>query len=175
MLLNLCDLQIVSSESRKLIFCESLSALTYCSIALRLLGAEQLHILTNLSILTCVVNIIVLPAKGDLWQLLSYVATWNGGGGAGSNDSCGWLRGERQACLNRVITPPAGFQVSVWQLSVVSIETDSKQWPWLGRFGFCHITQESCRMRLDTFIFCLTYSTFRFSLTHLSGNTFEWN
>ena len=105
----------------------------------------------------------VLPAK-DLWQSLSYVARWNGG--PGSSDSCGWLRGERRAYHNKVITPLAGFQVPVWQLSVVSIITDSKQWPWLGGFGFCQIAHESCALWLDTFIFCLTSSTLHFSLAH---------
>ena len=31
------------------------------------------------------------------------------GGGAGRSGSCGWLRGERRECYNKVFTHPAGF------------------------------------------------------------------
>ena len=64
----------------------------------------------------------VLPAKEDLWQSLSYVASRNGG--PGSLDSYGWLRGERRACHSKVITRPASLKVPVWQLRVVSINND---------------------------------------------------
>ena len=106
--------------------------------------------------------IIVLPAKDDLWQSLSYVASWNGG--PGSLDSYGCLRGERRACHNKVITRPAGLKVPIWQLWVVSVATDCKQWPWL---GFCQNCTSLVALWLDTFILCLTSSIFRSSLAHL--------
>ena len=115
---------------------------------------------------------IVLPAKEDLWQSLSYVASWNRG--PGSLDSYGWLRGERRACHNKVITRPAGLKVPVWLLRVVSIATDSKQWPWL---GFCQNHTSLVALWLDTFILCLTSSIFRSSLAHLFRDhlIFKWN
>ena len=105
---------------------------------------------------------IVLPAKADFWQSLSYVACWNGE--PGSFDSYGWLRDERRACHNKVITRPTGLKVPVWQLWVVSIATDCKQWPWL---GFGRNRTSLVALWLDTFILCLTSSIFRFSLAHL--------
>ena len=107
--------------------------------------------------------VIALPAKDDLWQSLSYVASYNEG--PGSLYSYGWLRGERRACHNKVITRPAGLMVPVWQLWVVSIATDCKQWPWL---GFCLNRTSLVAVWLDTgtFILCLTSSTFGSSLAH---------
>ena len=93
------------------------------------------------------------------WQSLFYVASWNGG--PGSFDSYGWLRGERRACHNKVITRPAGLKVPVWQLWVA---TDCKQWPWL---GFCQNCTSLVALWLDTFILCFTSSIFRSSLAHL--------
>ena len=106
-------------------------------------------------------KVIVFPAKEDLWQSLSYVASWNGE--PGSLNSYGWLRGERRAC-HKVITRPAGLKVPVWQLWVVSVATDCKQWPWL---GFCQNRTNLVALWLDTFILCLTSTIFRSSLAHL--------
>ena len=119
-----------------------------------------LHKVKNLGVPHCIA--IVFPAKEDLWQSLSYVASWNGG--PGSLDSYGWLRGERRACHNKVITRLAGLKVPVWQLWVVSIATDCKQWPWL---SFCQNRTSLVALWLDTFILCLTSSIFRSSLAHL--------
>ena len=107
------------------------------------------------------VNTIALPAKDDLLQSLSYVASWNGG--PCCLDSYGWLRGERRACHNKVITHPAGLKVPVWQLWLVSIATDCQQWPWL---GFCQNRTSLVTLWLDTLILCLT-SIFRSSPSHL--------
>ena len=109
-----------------------------------------------------VLRAIVLPAKEDLWQSLSYVANWNEG--PESFDSNEGLRGERRACHNEVITRPAGLKVPVWQLWVVSIATDCKQWPWL---GFCQNRTSLVALWLDTFILWPTASVFRSSLAHL--------
>ena len=105
---------------------------------------------------------IVLPAKEDLWQSLSYIASWNGG--PRSLDSYGWLQGERRACRHKVITHQAGLKVLVWQLWVGSIATDCKQWPWL---GFCQNRTSLVALWLDTFVLYLTSSIFRSSLAHL--------
>ena len=82
----------------------------------------------------------------------------------GSLDSYGWMRCERRACHIKVITRPAGLHVPVWQLGVVSIATNSKQWPWL---GFCQNRTSIVALWLDTFILCLTSSIFCSSLAHL--------
>ena len=49
------------------------------------------------------------------------------------------------------------LQVPVWQLGVVSIATDSKQWPWL---GFCQNRTSLIALWLDTFILCLLNISF---------------
>ena len=133
------------------------------------LCAELIPCYANLS---TVLVVIVLPVKEDLWQSLSYVASWKRGR-PGSFDNYGWLRGERRACHNKVITPPQRvFQVPLWQLRVVSIATNSKQWPW---WGFCQNRTRIVALWLDTFILCFTSSIFRSSLAHLLGIIFEWN
>ena len=131
--------------------------------------SQLLYLVINLVITTiehnynfCMLVSIVLPAKDDLWQSLSYVASWNGG--PRCLDSYGWLRGERRACHNEVITRPAGLKFPVWQLWMVSIATDCKQWPWL---DFCQNHTSIVALWLDTFILCLTSSIFRSSLAHL--------
>ena len=106
----------------------------------------------------------VYSASSQRWSLTVTFLCCQLKWGVHSFDSYGWLRGERQACHNKVITRPTGLKVPVWQLWVVSIATDCKQWPWL---GFCQNCTSLVTLWLDTFILYLTSSIFRSSLTHL--------